>query len=147
MVNNSTNMVLIRSKYKVVDSKKCCQTKDYNIGICSFSTKHTALRRKNKDWLPRNQDNVSEWSEMSIRGLLLQWARTKQINVTVTRISPQIVLPLKMVDHFCCFFILALFEWVIDCCLTPSQQYFSNIMARYTFIFNEMKMRSAFVLG
>ena len=48
------------------------QTKDYNIGICSFSTKHTALRRKNKDWLPRNQDNVSEWSEMSIRGLLLQ---------------------------------------------------------------------------
>ena len=48
------------------------QTKDYNIGICSFSTKHTALRRKNKDWLPRNQDNVSEWSGMSIRGLLLQ---------------------------------------------------------------------------
>ena len=27
------------------------QTKDYNIGICCFSTKHAALRRKNKDWL------------------------------------------------------------------------------------------------
>jgi hypothetical protein len=48
------------------------QTKDYNIGICSFSTKHAALRRKSKYWLPRNQDNVSEWSEMFIRGLFLQ---------------------------------------------------------------------------
>ena len=31
--------------------------KDYKIGICYFSTKHTALRRKNKDWLAQNQDN------------------------------------------------------------------------------------------
>ena len=30
------------------------QTKDYNIGICCFSAKHTALR-KSKDWLARNQ--------------------------------------------------------------------------------------------
>ena len=36
------------------------QRKDYKIGICCFSTKHTALRRKSKDWLARNQDNVSE---------------------------------------------------------------------------------------
>ena len=35
------------------------QTKDYTIGICCFSAKHAALRRKNKDWLARNQDNVS----------------------------------------------------------------------------------------
>jgi hypothetical protein len=27
-----------------------CQTKDYKIGICCFSDKHAALRRKNKDW-------------------------------------------------------------------------------------------------
>ena len=28
------------------------QTKDYEIGICCFSAKHTALRRKSKDcWL------------------------------------------------------------------------------------------------
>jgi hypothetical protein len=27
------------------------QTKDYKIGICSFSAKHAALRRKNKDHL------------------------------------------------------------------------------------------------
>jgi hypothetical protein len=26
------------------------QTKDYAIGICCFSTKHTLLRRKSKDW-------------------------------------------------------------------------------------------------
>ena len=48
------------------------QTKDYKIGICCFSSKHTALRRKNKDWLARNQNNVSEWCDMSIRGLLCQ---------------------------------------------------------------------------
>jgi hypothetical protein len=27
------------------------------------------LRNKNKDWLAWNQNNVSEWSDMSIRGL------------------------------------------------------------------------------
>ena len=40
------------------------QTKDYEIGICCFSTKHAALRRKSKDWLARNQSNVSEWDDM-----------------------------------------------------------------------------------
>ena len=34
------------------------QTKDYKIGICCFYAKHVALRRKSKDWLTRNQDNV-----------------------------------------------------------------------------------------
>jgi hypothetical protein len=50
------------------------QTKDYKIGICCFSAKHEALRRKSKDWLVRNQNNVSdsEWSDMSTRGLLHQ---------------------------------------------------------------------------
>ena len=42
------------------------QTKDYEIGICCFFAKHTALKRKSKDWLARNQNNVSEWSDMSI---------------------------------------------------------------------------------
>jgi len=36
------------------------QTKEYEIGICCFSAKHAALRKKNKDLLDRNQDNVSE---------------------------------------------------------------------------------------
>ena len=48
------------------------QTKDYVIGICCFSAKHTALRGKSKNWLARNQANVSEWGDMSIRGLLFQ---------------------------------------------------------------------------
>jgi hypothetical protein len=52
------------------------QTKNYNIGICCFSAKHAhaALRRQRKDLLSRNQNNVSEWSDMSTRGLLFQWA-------------------------------------------------------------------------
>jgi hypothetical protein len=48
------------------------QTKDYAICIACFSTKHTALRGKSKDWLARNQTNVSEWGDMSISGLLFQ---------------------------------------------------------------------------
>jgi len=34
------------------------QTKNYEIGICCFFAKHAAIRRKSKDWLTRNQDNV-----------------------------------------------------------------------------------------
>jgi hypothetical protein len=34
--------------------------------------KHTAVRRKTKDGLGWNQDNVSEWGDMSICGLLFQ---------------------------------------------------------------------------
>ena len=43
---------------------ECCfeprsdQTKDYKSGICCFSTKHTALRRKSKDGLAQNYDNI-----------------------------------------------------------------------------------------
>ena len=44
------------------------QTKDYKIGICCFSAKqHAALRRKSKDWLDRNQDYVSYWTDISIQ--------------------------------------------------------------------------------
>ena len=48
------------------------QTKDYKIGICCFSVKHAALRKKSNDLLARNQNNVSEWSDMSTRVLLFQ---------------------------------------------------------------------------
>ena len=34
------------------------QTNDYKIGVCCFSAKHVALRRKSRDWLTRNQNNV-----------------------------------------------------------------------------------------
>jgi hypothetical protein len=59
------------------------QTKDYKIGICCFYAKHTALRRKCKDWLARNQNNVSELSDMSTRGLLFQWTSTIKIQLSV----------------------------------------------------------------
>jgi hypothetical protein len=49
------------------------RTKDYKIGICfCFSAKNAELRRKSKDWLVRSGDNVSEWCDMSVRGLLFQ---------------------------------------------------------------------------
>ena len=48
------------------------QTKDYKIGICCFSAKHVALRRKSKYWLVWNQDNVFEWDDMSTHELLFQ---------------------------------------------------------------------------
>jgi hypothetical protein len=48
------------------------QTKYYKICICCFFAKHVALRRKSKDWLTLNQDNVSECDDMSIRRLLFQ---------------------------------------------------------------------------
>ena len=48
------------------------QAKDYDIGICCFSTKHEVLRSKTTDLLTRNQNNVFEWSDMSTRGLLFQ---------------------------------------------------------------------------
>jgi hypothetical protein len=48
------------------------QTKDNEIGMCCFSAKHIALRRKSKDCLAQNQNNVFERSDMSTRGLLFQ---------------------------------------------------------------------------
>ena len=48
------------------------QTKDYEIGICYFFAKSAVLRKKSKDWLAWNQDNVSEWGDMSISGLFFQ---------------------------------------------------------------------------
>ena len=41
------------------------QTKDYTICICGVFVKHARLRSNWKDWLARNQDSVSEWSDMS----------------------------------------------------------------------------------
>jgi hypothetical protein len=37
---------------------RSCQTKDYKIGMCCFSTKQAAIRCTSKDVLARNQDNV-----------------------------------------------------------------------------------------
>jgi hypothetical protein len=50
----------------VFERPRSDQTKDYEIGICCFSAKHATLRKKIKDWLAWNQDNVSEWGDMSV---------------------------------------------------------------------------------
>jgi hypothetical protein len=51
--------------------------------MCCFSALHAASRRKRKDWSARNQNNVSEWSDMYIRGLLIQLANTINIQLSV----------------------------------------------------------------
>jgi hypothetical protein len=64
--------VLVSSAVECGFKPRSGQAKDYKIGMCCFSAKHTALRRKSKDWLARNQNNVSEWNDTSTRGLLFQ---------------------------------------------------------------------------
>jgi hypothetical protein len=48
------------------------QTEDNKIGIGCLAAKHTVLRRKSKDWLAQNQDNVSECGDMYTHRLLFQ---------------------------------------------------------------------------
>jgi len=61
--------VLASSAVDRVFEPRSGQAKVYKIDLCWFSAKHAALRKK-KDWLARNQDNVSEYGDMSTRGLL-----------------------------------------------------------------------------
>ena len=65
----------------------CCALSDYLPNITFFSKttrtierlllisamKQASLRSKNKFWLALNQDNVSDWSDMSTWQLLFQW--------------------------------------------------------------------------
>ena len=55
------------------------QTNNYKIGICWFST--YIYWSKNKDWLTRNQDNVSEQSYMPKRRPLFRWYNTEIIQL------------------------------------------------------------------
>ena len=75
--------VLASSVVNRVFEPQSGQTKDYETGICCFSAKHAALRRKSKEWLALNLNNVPEWSGMSTRGLLFQWATTIIIQLSV----------------------------------------------------------------
>jgi len=59
------------------------QIKDNKIGMCCFSAEKAVLRRKSKYWFARNQDNVSEWGDMYIYGLLFRWASTISIQQSV----------------------------------------------------------------
>jgi hypothetical protein len=48
-----------------------------------FSAKHAALNRKSKECLDQSRDNVSEYGDMSIWFLLLQWACTIKIQLSL----------------------------------------------------------------
>ena len=75
MVNHIGGVMVYILVSSVVDrgfEPRSGQTKNYKIDICCLSAKHAALRRKSKNWLARNQNNVSEWSDMSTRRLLFQ---------------------------------------------------------------------------
>ena len=65
-------MVSVRASSAVVCGFESwsSQSKDYKIGIYCFSANQVALRSKSKDWLARNKNNVREWGDMFIRGLL-----------------------------------------------------------------------------
>jgi hypothetical protein len=42
------------------------QSKDIKIGSGCFTAKHTSLRRKSKEWLARNQNNVYPRTVVSV---------------------------------------------------------------------------------
>jgi hypothetical protein len=60
---------------------RLCQTKVYKIGICCFSAKHAALKRKSKDWLARNQNNVSECP----RTVVSLWNQSQRVGLVQSR--------------------------------------------------------------
>ena len=64
--------VLISSAVDCGFEPQSGKTKDYKSGICCFSAKHAAVKRKNKDWFAQNQNNVSECCDMSSCRLLSQ---------------------------------------------------------------------------
>ena len=71
------------------------QNHNYKMCMRCFSA---ALRRKNKELLARNQDNVSEYGDMYIRWLLFQWANTikYKLSMLVYYKADLIIISLKI---------------------------------------------------
>ena len=69
--------VLVASAVNCGFEPRSGQSKDYKIGICCLFANHAAFRSYSKEWFAQNQDNVSEWSDMSGGGLLFQSASSK----------------------------------------------------------------------
>jgi hypothetical protein len=75
----------------------------YKICICCFSAKHAALRRKSKDWLTRNQNNMCTWSDISTHRLLFQWVSTINIQLSVLfKYKVDIIIFSLNVAYSCC---------------------------------------------
>ena len=67
----------------VVICTDCIGSCKSNYHTLMATTAPVALRRTNKEWFGRNQGNVWKWGDMSIRGLLFQWANTIKIQLSV----------------------------------------------------------------
>jgi hypothetical protein len=71
-----------------------------NVIVLSFTASlHTALRRKSKDWLALNQDNVSKWSDMSTCELLFQQTSTIKIQLSILKQQISMLLILVLQDR------------------------------------------------
>ena len=57
---NGTVVSVVASSVEEIE----LETKDYEL-VFAFFPLNTASRSKSKYWWTRNQDNVSEWSDMS----------------------------------------------------------------------------------
>ena len=51
--------------------------------VMALATSLLSTHHNCKDWLAQNQDNVSDWSDMSTRGLLLQCASAIKIQLNL----------------------------------------------------------------
>ena len=68
-------LILIYFIYCAVDrvfEPRSVKPKTIKLVFVASPLKHAALRRKSKDWLALNQNNVSKWSDMSTCRLLFQ---------------------------------------------------------------------------
>jgi hypothetical protein len=82
-------------------SLKQIKKKNYKFYSC-FSAKSASLRRKIKDWLTRNKNNVSEWSDISTHWLLLTHLAKGKVSIyhhlapVVRRLSLVVCRPLTI---------------------------------------------------
>ena len=71
---------------------RASQTKDYKIGICCFSAKHAGLRRKSKNWLARNRDNMSEWYPRTVVSVSLHYKNpSKRVGLEQSGSHPNLI--------------------------------------------------------
>jgi hypothetical protein len=73
--DNISEVLSLLQRYKqkiIVHNGDRVKSKPKKLACVASSIKHAAFRRKSKEWLARNQADVSEWCDMFTRGLLFQ---------------------------------------------------------------------------
>ena len=86
---------------------------------------------KNKDWYARNQNNVSEWRDMSSRGLLFQWA------ITMKRVGLQIGYLYNLLKYN---LFLSCYSWTIGS-FSDEQQSLSHSLSSKGVLISRSKHR------